>query len=74
MLKEIYNDRKETIDNVIKQAIKKVEKELYKIDYEENKELLEKAEENYNIKLGAICEEVYMQGLKDGINLINECK
>ncbi len=74
MLKEIYNERKEVIDGVIKESIKNIERKLYKIDYYENKELIEKLEENYNIKLGAICESIYIQGLKDGINLVQECK
>ena len=74
MLKDIYNGRREIIDDIIKRCIKKVESKLYKIDYEENKEVIEKIEENYSIKLTAICEEVYIQGLKDGIKLIEECK
>lgn len=74
MLKKIQDERKEILDNIIKQAIKNVEDKLYKIDYESNKELIEKIEENYNIKLSAICEALYIQGLKDGINLMIECK
>ena len=74
MLKDIYNTRKETIDEVIKTAIKGVEKQMHKIDLEDNKEVIEKIEENYNIKLGAVCEDLYIQGLKDGINLMKECE
>ena len=74
MLKEIYDLKREEVDICIKDAIKKVESRLYKIDYKENKEIIEKIEENYNIKLAAISEEVYIKGLKDGINLIIECK
>lgn len=50
---------------------------MKKIDNEEaekNRELIDTIEENYNIKLGSICKEVYLQGLKDGINLILETK
>ena len=36
--------------------------------------LLDIIEENYNIKLGSICKELYLQGLKDGINLMLEAK
>ena len=74
MLREIYNERREKIDEVIKESIKKVENKLYKVEDVEDKEILSKIEENYSIKLSAICEEIYIQGLKDGINLINECK
>lgn len=74
MLEEIYIIKREEIDLVIKQAIKRVQSKLENIDYENNKELIEKIEENYNIKLGAICKELYIKGLKDGINLIMESK
>ena len=74
MLKEIFDAKSEEIDNCLKEAIKKVENKLEKIDYAENRELIEKMENNYNIKLGAICEELYIKGLKDGINLMKECK
>ena len=74
MLEEIYNIKREEIDLVIKQALKSVQEKLENIDYENNKKLIEKIEENYNIKLGAICKELYIKGLKDGINLIIESK
>lgn len=74
MLKEIYDSQKEKIDNIIKNKIKKVENKFYKIDYNKNKELIENIDENYNIKLSAIVEELYIKGLKDGINLILECR
>ena len=74
MLKEIYEGRREIIDDIIKKATKEVEDKLYKIDYEKNKDIVDKLEENYSIKLANICKEVYIQGLKDGINLIREAK
>ena len=74
MLEEIYNIKREEIDLVIKQALKSVQEKLEKIDYENNKKMIEKIEENYNIKLGAVCKELYIKGLKDGINLIIESK
>ena len=74
MLEEIYNIKREEIDLVIKQAIKSVQGKLENIDYENNKKLIEKIEENYNIKLGAVCKELYIKGLKDGINLMIESK
>ena len=74
MLEEIYNIKREEIDLVIKQALKSVQEKLEIIDYENNEKLIEKIEENYNIKLGAICKELYIKGLKDGINLVIESK
>ena len=74
MLEELYCCRKEEIDNCIKEAEAKIEEKLFKIDYEKNKEILDKTEENYSIKMSVICKAVYIKGLKDGINLINECR
>ena len=77
MLEEIYLKRREVIDHTKRQAIKKVENKLVKIDdvdLAKNKDLYHIMEENYNIKLGSICKEIYLQGLKDGINLILEAK
>lgn len=75
MLEEIYLERRETIDNTVKQAIRQVERKMKSIENQEretNKELIDKIEENYNIKLASVCKEVYLQGLKDVINLILE--
>ena len=69
MIKEIYDNKREEIDICIKEAIKKVESKLYKI---EDKEINKEIEENYNIKLSAIAEELYIKGLKDGIKLMLE--
>ena len=77
MLEEFYLKRRDVIDNIITEAIKKVEDKIKKIDekdIEKNKQLLNIVEENYNIKLGSICKELYLQGLKDGINLMLEAK
>ena len=74
MLEEIYNIKREEIDLVIKQALKNLQEKLEKLDFENNKKIIEKIEENYNIKSGAICKELYIKGLKDGINLIIESK
>ena len=72
MLKEIYNLKREEIDNCIKDAIKSVENKLIKVDYSENIETIKNLEENYNIKLGAVCEALYIKGLKDGAKLKKE--
>lgn len=74
MLKEIYNINREDIDKTIKNAIKKVKNKMYIIKDEKNKELIDKIEENYNIKINAVAQELYIKGLKDGINLMCECK
>lgn len=74
MLKEIYEGRKETLDEIIKDATKKVKNKLYEIDYSKNKDIIEKLEENYNIEISSICREIYIQGLKDGIKLMEEIK
>ena len=77
MLEEIYNLRRELIDEVIKNLIKKVKEKLVEIDgmkLDKNKELINKIEENCNIKLGIISKEVYLQGVQDGINFILEAR
>ena len=74
MLEEIYNIKREEIDLIIKKILKENKINLSENEYEKNKELIEKLEENYNIKLGNICKELYLKGLKDGINLIIESK
>ncbi len=77
MLEEIYLERREMIDSIIKQAVKKVENKMNPIEeaeLEENRDLFNNLQENYNIKIGSICKDLYLQGLKDGINLIIEAK
>ena len=77
MLEEIYLNRREILDEVIKRALKNIEKELIKIDDTEinkNIDLYNKFEENYNIKLASVCKELYLQGFRDGMNLIIEVR
>lgn len=77
MLEEIYLQRREIIDNRIKQAVEEVEKQIIKIEnaqFEKNKAFFSILEENYNIKMANIVKKVYLQGLKDGINIILEAK
>ena len=77
MLEQIYLERKEEIDKAIKRALQNIETNLIKIDNKdinENSNIYNILEENYNIKLSSICKEIYIQGFKDGMNLILEAK
>ncbi len=77
MLEQIYYERKEEIDKTIKRALQNIETNLIKIDNKdinENSNIYNILEENYNIKLSSICKEIYLQGFKDGINLMLEVK
>lgn len=77
MLEQIYLERKEEIDKAIKRALQNIEASLIKIDnndINENSNIYNILEENYNIKLSSICKEIYLQGFKDGINLMLEVK
>ena len=77
MLEQIYLERKEEIDKTIKRALQNIEASLIKIDNKdinENSNIYNILEENYNIKLSSICKEIYLQGFKDGINLMLEVK
>ena len=77
MLEQIYYERKEEIDKTIKKALQNIEANLIKIDnndINENSNIYNILEENYNIKLSSICKEIYLQGFKDGINLMLEVK
>lgn len=75
MLEEVYLERRPKIDKVIQKAIKNVEEKLKEIDYSKiDKNTYNELEENYNLKLSSIAKELYLQGLKDGINLMLEAK
>ena len=77
MLEQIYLERKEEIVIAIKRALQNIETNLIKIDNKdinENSNIYNILEENYNIKLSSICKEIYLQGFKDGINLMLEVK
>lgn len=75
MLEQIYLERREEIDKIIKNTLKKIENKLTKIDANKiDREIYSILEENYNLKISGICEEIYLQGLKDGANLILEIK
>ena len=75
MLEEIYLERREEIDKTIKKALKKIESSLIKIDNNSiDKKTYNALEENYNLKISSIAKELYLQGVKDGINLMSETK
>lgn len=75
MLEEIYLERREEIDKTIKKALKKIESSLIKIDNNSiDKKTYNALEENYNLKISSIAKELYLQGFKDGINLMSETK
>ncbi len=75
MLEEIYLKRREEIDNAIKKAIKEVQGNLIEIDLTKiEKDVYDALEENYNLKLASISKDLYLQGFKDGINLMQEIK
>lgn len=74
MLEEIYESRKEKIDLCIKNTERQIADKLNKIDETENKKIIEQIEENFSIKMSQICKEIYIRGLKDGMNIIIECK
>ena len=75
MLEEIYLERREEIDKIIKKAIKDVESNLIEIDYSKiDKETYNLLEENYNLKISNVAKELYLQGFKDGMNLMIEIK
>ncbi len=81
MLEKIYNINYEELDKIINKKIRENKNKLNKIKIEEikqeNKEqenLIKKIEEYNNIKNSIIMKEMYIQGFKDGINLIIDCK
>ena len=75
MLEQIYLERREEIDKIIKNTLKKIENKLTKIDANKiDREIYSILEENYNLKISGICEEIYLQGHKYGANLILEIK
>ena len=79
----IYNSQEEQIDKIIKKANKEIKEQLKAINTEtaignsnnpkELKEIFNKIEDNYNIKITKYNKEMYKQGFIDGINLILEC-
>lgn len=79
----IYNAEENNIDNIIKQANKKIKEEIKDIEIEkllkdnenskELKEVLEKIEDNYNIRITQYNKNMYKKGFIDGVNLMINC-
>ena len=83
MVEKIYKSRYEILDKIIIEKIKEKKNKFIKIEeIEINQEsikkqvenLIKNIEENNNIKNSIIMQEMYKQGLKDGINLIILCQ
>ena len=79
----IYNSQEEQIDKIIKKANKEIKEQLKAINTEtaignsnnpkELKEIFNKIEDNYNIKITKYNKEMYRQGFIDGVNLMINC-
>lgn len=71
MIKLIYEAQSEEIDKIIKKVNLELKGKLQEIDLDE--EILDKIEENYNIKISKYNEEIYKKGFIDGVNTILNC-
>ena len=82
LLEKIYLSQEEKIDEIIKEAKNELNNKLIKTNKEiilekyNNKELnnlINKIEENNNIKISYLSKKIYEQGFIDGVNLLLEC-
>ena len=83
MINIIYQLQDEKIDKILKNTDKTINNKLKEIDFEkivknsnnekDLKEILNKIEDNYNIKITEYNKEMYKQGFVDGVNLILNC-
>ena len=83
MIKPVYKAQEEVIDKIIQKINKETKEQLKEINIEkimqeaknpnEVKEIFNKIEDNYNIKISKYNEEIYKQGFIDGVNLIINC-
>ena len=83
MINILYQVQDEKIDEILKKTDKKLNDKLKKINFkeieddsnceQELKEILNKKEDNYNIKITEYNKEMYKQGFIDGVNLILNC-
>ncbi len=83
LIKFIYQNQTDVIDNLIKKANKEIRDELKIINTEsvignsnnpnEMKKIFDDIEDNYNIKINKYNEEIYKLGFIDGVNLMINC-
>lgn len=82
LLEKIYLSQEEKIDEIIKEAKNELNNKLIKTNKEiilekyNNKELndlINKIEENNNVKISYLSKKIYEQGFIDGVNLLLEC-
>ena len=83
MINILYQVQDEKIDEILKKTDKKLNDKLKKINFkeiednsnceQELKEILNKIEDNYNIKITEYNKEMYKLGFIDGLNLILNC-
>lgn len=83
LIEKIYLMQEDIIDEIIKRINKDLERKLQKIDLErifenkseliELKEIFNKIEDNYNLKISKYNKEIYKKGFIDGVYLILEC-
>lgn len=83
LIKVIYQNQTDIIDNLIKKANKEIRDELKIINTEsvignsnnpnEMKKIFDDIEDNYNIKINKYNEEIYKLGFIDGVNLMINC-
>lgn len=79
----IYNSQEEIIDEKIKKVNKEIKEKLKTINTEEVienssnpnelKEIFNKIEDKYNMKISKYDKEMYKQGFIDGVNLMINC-
>ena len=83
MINIIYQAQAEKIDEILKNVDQKLKNQLKVIASErivedsnckeQAKEMLNRIEENYNIKITEYNKEIYKQGFMDGVNVILNC-
>lgn len=83
LIEKIYLMQEDMIDEIIKRTNKDLERNLQKINLErilenksevkELKEIFNKIEDNYNLKISKYNKEIYKKGFVDGVHLILEC-
>ena len=83
MINIIYQAQEEKMNKIIKKVDENIKEKLIKINIEriiedsncaeQLKDIFNKIEDNYNIKITEYNKELYKQGFIDGINLILNC-